>query len=120
MTDERRPKERPPSDRIDLAVLAPDVEESERVIGAVMARLASRPQYAPGPAPLGVLEIIGRYLAPRWIAAAAALVVFASLAGIAANRRAASTAHTAIATWADRQHVPTNGELLLAFQGYRR
>lgn len=107
--------------RMDLGPLAPDAADSERIIGSVMARLASRPQRTPAPVS-DVLEIVGKLLPTRWIAAAALLAMVGSSLAITATRArpASPSADALIASWAERQHVPTNGELLLAFQGYQR
>ena len=106
---------------VDLRPLAPDAIESERLVTGVMARLRSYPQVPP--ARPDVLEIIGGSFASRpiWIAAAAAIVAIAGGAMLTAapNESApAGSVDALVATWADRQHVPTNGELLRAFQGY--
>jgi hypothetical protein len=105
---------------VDLAALAPDAAESERVIGAVLAGLAARPQRKP--AKTDVLEIIGRHLDPVWIAAAVAIAIAGSAAVLSRTPGEPATsvgsADALISTWADGQHVPTNAELLLAFQGY--
>ena len=113
------PNDTPP--RFDLRPLAPDAIESERIVSGVMARLASYPQQAR--ARPDVLEIIGGSFASRpvWIAAAAAIVAIAGVAMLTVtpnDSAPAGSVSTLIATWADRQHVPTNGELLYAFQGY--
>ncbi len=110
-----------PDDRsraIDLRPLAPDADESEIIIGAVMARLAGRPQLAA--MPTDILVIVGNHVPRAWIATAAALMIAASLAVVWSSRGRPAPIDATIATWAIEQHVPTNGELLLAFQGYAR
>lgn len=107
------------TERIDLRALAPESAESERVIGAVMARLASRPQLSAVPTN-DRLAIVGRYLAPAWIAAAAAVAIACSVAVVSSTDDQPAPVDAMVTMWADQQHIPTNGELLLAFQGYRR
>lgn len=110
--------DRTDKDRLDLSALAPDAADTHRVVGAILASLASRPQIAALPA-TDVLTIVGRSLPPAWIAAAAALAIAGSAAVV--SRRGQSPAPVdVVAMWAEQQHVPTNGELLLAFQGYQR
>ena len=112
-----------PEGRADLRALQPSDAQADRVIGAVMSRLETRPQ---GVAPMrpDALEIVGRYLPPTWIAAAAVLLTAASLTVVARRQPETSAEPTSIegtvATWAAQEHVPTNAELLAAFQGYHR
>ena len=114
MTEQRG---RPP--RADLQALAPTPAQTERVIGAIMARLATRPQGVGSGGDL--LELVGGFLSPAWIAAAV-LVIAGSAAVMASGRFGAETtsADTTVAAWAAQEHVPTNAELLLTFQGYQR
>lgn len=117
MTDSR---DQPDESRVDLRALEPSDSQADRVIGKVMAALAARPQGAP-PSRSDALEIVGRYLPPAWIAAAALLVIASSVAVVAKRGPAESTSIEAtVATWASQDHVPTNAELLSAFQGYQR
>jgi hypothetical protein len=108
-------------DRVDLRALASTDVQADRVIGGVMSRLATRPQIVEPP-PSDVLTIVGRHFPPAWIAAAAALAIAASAAVVASRRNeaAATSIDMTVATWAAQQHVPTNAELLAAFQGYQR
>jgi hypothetical protein len=117
MTDSRNQQE---EGRVDLRVFEPSDSQSDRVIGKVIAALATRSQGAPPSGP-DALEIVGRYLPPAWIAAAALLVIASSVAVVAKRGPAESTSiDGTVATWASQDHVPTNGELLSAFQGYQR
>jgi hypothetical protein len=110
MSDPRNERE-----RLDLRPLAPTDAQADRLIGGVMARLSTRPQLS---ATRGnVLELVGQYVPPVWIAAAAALLIAVSLA-VSARTRQGETAMDRVVTWATRQHVPTNAELLMTFQGY--
>jgi hypothetical protein len=112
------PADRPDKDRLDLSALAPDAAETERIVGGIVARLASRPQSTALPAN-DVLTIVGRSLPPAWIAAAAALAIAGSAAVVSRDSGEPASVDV-VAMWAEQQHVPTNGELLLAFQGYQR
>jgi hypothetical protein len=103
--------------RIDLRALAPDAVEEERLVGAVMGRIAGRPQLPPE-RPDAVLEIVAGILPSRWLAAAAAAIILLSAAIVSLRRNPPPSPEAVIAAWADRQHVPTNGELLHAFLGY--
>ena len=110
------PRERP--GRVDLRALEPSAEQAERVVAAVMTRLASRPQRPP--VPEDVLALVGKGPAPAWIAVAAALLIAASAALISRTAPRPAPLDSVVALWARQQHVPTNGELLVAFQGYGR
>ena len=117
MTDSRNQPER---GRVDLRALEPGEAQADRVIGAVMAALPTRSQ-GTAPSRPDPLEIVGRYLPPRWIAAAALIVIASSVAVVARRAPADSTSiDSTVATWASQEHVPTNAELLSAFQGYER
>ena len=117
MTDLRN---QPEEGRIDLHAFEPSDPQADRVIGAVMAALPTRSQRAAPTSP-DALEIVGRYLPPRWIAAAALLVIASSVAVVAKRGPAESTPiDSTVAMWASQEHVPTNAELLSAFQGYQR
>src|SRR5215210_1925983 len=113
------PENPPPTDRLDLSALAPDAADSERVIGVVLASLASRPQRTVAPAH-DVLAIVGRHLPRTWIAAAAAVAIIGSTVVVSRTQARAEPVTSTLAAWAAQQHVPTNGELLVAFQGYQR
>jgi hypothetical protein len=110
--------------RADLRALQPSDAQADRVIGAVMSRLGTRPQRV-APTRPDALEIVGRFLPPAWIAAAAVLLTAASLTVVARRQPEATSAEATsiegtVATWAAEEHVPTNAELLAAFQGYQR
>jgi hypothetical protein len=111
MTDASRIPE-----RADLRPLAPDDVERERVVGAVMSRLAGRPQLAPQP-PAALLESV-TFVRPGWVATAAAAIIVLSAAVALVDRDPPPSPESVIVSWADRQYVPTNGELLTAFLGY--
>ena len=103
------------TERLDLSAVAPSSGETDRVVGAVMARVRRE---ASAPAP-GVLEAIGISVPLRWIAAAAVLVAAAAL-GLTSRRTDTAPPLDVVAQWASQQHVPSNAELLMAFQGYRQ
>jgi hypothetical protein len=103
---------------VDLAPLSPTGAQADRVIAAVMARLPDRPQTA---APNGVLELLGLVVSPRWIAAAVMLAFAGSAVAMTRSRSPdEASLQATVAAWAAQQHVPTNAELLAAFQGYQR
>lgn len=102
--------------RADLRTLAPNEAERERVVGAVMSGLAGRPQRQPERSD-AVLEAVA-FLPSRWVATAAAAIIILSVAAILITRDPPRSPEATIAAWVDRQHVPTNGELLSAFLGY--
>lgn len=102
--------------RIDLRAIdePADPLQAERVVGAAMARMAAR-----GPAHSDVFASIGAY-SRLMLAAAAVLCAIATSTVILTSRRAAAQPLALLASWAESQHVPTNGELLVTFQGYGR
>jgi hypothetical protein len=107
-----------PAGRIDLRGLDSDSSREDRVVAATLARLARDP----GREPMDELSTTARrYLWPA-VAAAAVLVVTAAGTVIVTARPAgdddAGQPVAMLSGWAESQHVPTNGELLLAFQGY--
>jgi hypothetical protein len=117
MTDSRN---QPEQGRVDLRALEPSDAQADRVIGAVMGALPPRLQGA-SPSRPDALEIVGRYLPPRWIVAAALLLIASSVAVVARPGPAESTSiDSTVAMWASQEHVPTNAELLSTFQGYQR
>ena len=103
--------------RIDLGALdREDRSREDRVIGAAMARIGSRPK------PL--LDDVGGWWRPG-LAAAAAVIVIAG--GILAARGRSSAADPPVAAaeeqlfdWVQSGHVPANEELLATFSGYSR
>jgi len=102
--------------RPDLRALAPNEAQRERVVGAVMGGLAGRPQRPPERSD-AVLEAVA-FLPSRWVATVAAAIIILSAAVVLLTRDPPPSPEVVITAWADRQHVPTNGELLSAFLGY--
>lgn len=103
--------------RIDLRTVdAPaDPLQAERVVAAAMSRMAVGRESKGD-----VLASITTYSRPL-LAAAAALILIATGTLILTQREAQTVpAEGLLATWAESSHVPTNGELLAAFQGYDR
>jgi len=103
--------------RIDLRAIdePADPARAERVIAAAVSRIAADRN------PRGdVLATIAIYARPL-LAAAAALVVIATGTLIVTQRPTQQDqASSVLASWAESNHVPTNGELLAVFQGYDR
>lgn len=101
--------------RIDLrAIDVPaDPLQAERVIGAAISRMGADRESSSD-----VVTSIAAYARPL-LAAAAALLLVATGTLIVTQRRAETEQPAnVLATWAESSHVPTNGELLAAFQGY--
>jgi hypothetical protein len=113
MTD-RRSEEVP---RVDLRSLdaANDPALVDAVVNAVMDRVRSNTTERAQD--LVVLRRARVYL----LGAAAVLVAIATASVIAAPRHSdgGGPAIDPIARWAESGHVPTNGELLSVYQGYR-
>lgn len=91
--------------RLDLRALGvgDDSARTEAIVGAVMSRVQEQQQ-------------LMRY--QRHMLAAAAVLAAIATAAIARSPRAAA-ADDVIVEWATSTHIPTNGELLAAFHGYR-
>jgi hypothetical protein len=97
------------SGRLDLRALSlPGDESAEASIATVMSRVAAAQSIVP-------LERFRRFM----LAAAVILVAVAlgTLRFTDGNRLAAD-GRDLLATWVESGHVPTNGELLAAYQGY--
>jgi hypothetical protein len=102
--------------RIDLSAL--DVGEGvmDRVVAAALARVRATPQRQAET----IVQLAERALRPALLAASILLVTAAftvAVVGFGDDARAQPLA--TVASWADRSHVPSNAELLLAFRGYR-
>jgi hypothetical protein len=112
MTERSSDESDPP--RLDLRALdaAPDADRTGAIVIEVMARIAaSRVMRA---------DIVPRLLRVRSWTAAAVLAVIATATVAATPRRSSASVDTdMIAGWADASHVPTNGELLAVYHGYR-
>lgn len=105
-----------PEGRLDLRSLdaAHDAAREDAVAAAVMSRIG-------GVIPSDVrdLQLFRRYRR-RLLAAAAVLAAIATGAIAMSPRRASGSGGVdLIADWLTASHVPTNGELLAAFHGYR-
>ena len=97
MTDDELP-------RIDLRNLGiqDDPSRTEAVVASVMRRIR---------APLSLVR------AQRWLAAVAAVLVFAAVVTVLRSRAPQAEADP-LGRWAESGHVPTNAELLTVYQGY--
>lgn len=103
--------------RIDLRAIdaLPDALQARRVIAAVMSRMA-----ADGESKGDVLTSVLSYARPLLAAAAALLLIATATLILTQGRTQDNQPASVLATWAESSHVPTNGELLAAFEGYDR
>jgi hypothetical protein len=101
-----------PEGRLDLRSLdaAEEPARTDAIVEVVMSRIAVIPSEARD------LRLFRRY--QRRLLAAAAVLAAIATAAIARSSRSAGSADV-ITEWATSSHVPTNGELLAAFHGYR-
>jgi hypothetical protein len=102
------------TERIDLRALdaAARPGEADRVVGAVRARIAGAGDHG-----LGELD---RLLRPALLAAALLVALALGVLSATARGTAAPDPELVLVAWAEAQHVPSNAELLAAFQGYAR
>lgn len=98
--------------RIDLRALdeLADPARAERVISAALARVNLTPRALPW--------LAGRFRPILAVAAVLFLVAFGLLRG-APRAEAPVEPSAALAGWVASDHVPSNGEILTAFRGYR-
>ena len=106
------------TERIDLrAIDNADPGREDRVIAATMSRIAESPQQYPRDL---LLEWTERFTRPALVAAAVLAAIALGTVTLTRSHESQAPQVVALASWVETQHVPTNGELLLAFQGYRR
>jgi hypothetical protein len=103
-------------ERMDLQALEVSAADADRVMRTVMARIVSTPQRAPD----SLDDVARRAARPVLIAATVLVAAAAAMILFADTRAAPPNASAAMASWAGTGHVPTNEELLLAFEGYSR
>jgi hypothetical protein len=110
MTESRDPG----GGRLDLRALdaAADPGRTDAIVGAVLTSIASG-----SPRDDDIPRLLRAQR--RMLAVAAVLAALATAAVVSAPRRSEVGASDVIASWAESSHVPTNGELLAAYQGYR-
>ena len=103
--------------RIDLRAIdePADPLQAERVIAAAMSRIV-----ADGESSGDVLASIGVYARPLLATAAALVLIATGTLIVTQSRTPTDQSASMLASWAETSHVPTNGELLAAFQGYSR
>jgi hypothetical protein len=108
--------------RIDLESLADlgSAEQADRVIGAVLARVAAQQSRAR----LDVLSRVALLARPA-IAVAALILVTATMAmhfGVrpTAVSPASASANVALTRWIEHGRAPSNAELVAVFEGYGR
>lgn len=106
--------------RIDLTALGrSNPAQADSVVGAAMSRIRAR---TPEREPL-LADLAGWW---RPGLAAAAAIVLCTLGIVLARQRAGSgnappaSVEARVLDWAESGYVPSNGELLTAFQGYSR
>jgi len=101
--------------RLDLRALGAGVDDArtEAIIGMVISRIGARRQRA------GDIETLRR-MQRRLMVAAAVLAAIATASVVASPRRQVGMpAADLVASWSQANHVPTNGELVAVFRGYR-
>lgn len=106
--------------RVDFHAISDDPEFAnvDRVMTAVFAR-SGVGSGSPEQFRHGVFRVLVGHAGP--LAAAAAILITASLTTLALlPGTPASAPGQTLATWVQSNHVPTNGELLSTFEGYRR
>jgi hypothetical protein len=105
------------SERVDLRALDLDPGGVDRVISVTMARVSTTLQR-----PVETMDDMARRSIRPTIVAATLLVAAAALAIAFVDSRpdAGTPSAATVVSWIDSRHVPTNAELLLAFQGYAR
>jgi hypothetical protein len=108
----------PPPGRIDLRTLDDaHAGRADRVIRAAMSRIATSPEQAPRDA---VAEVASRFTRPAIVAAAVLAAIAIGTLALTHRASASPAPETLLASWVESQHVPTNAELLQAFEGYGR
>lgn len=102
--------------RLDLRALDadPDARRADAVVAAVMARIVARRATQSE-------DVVRLLRARRDMLAVAAVLAAIAAAAVYASPRGSSDApgEDVIASWTESRHVPTNGELLAAYHGYR-
>lgn len=114
MTDDPRD---PEHGRIDLRVVdePPISARADRVIASAM----SRARWRGGPREDVVAGLLV-YARPVLAAAAVLLILVAGALRLEPERQSSASSASVLTNWAEAGHVPTNGELLMAFHGYER
>jgi hypothetical protein len=104
--------------RIDLRAIeeASRPPDADRVISGALARSA---EFLGKPQP-HVFAALEAYSRPLFAAAAILLMIATGSLAITSGRSGDVEPETVLAEWAQANHVPTNAELLVAFQGYGR
>lgn len=104
--------------RIDLRAIDEAAESpvADRVIAEVLVRSAG---FLGRPQP-DVFEILAAHSRPLFAAAATLLIIATGTLVLTSGASVDTTPDVVLAEWAQSNHVPTNGELLTAFQGYGR
>jgi hypothetical protein len=104
--------------RIDLRALEDgDTDRAARVIAAAMCDIAASPEQSPRDV---VTDVVSRFTRPALVAAAVLAAMAVGTLVLTDRSGDPPAGETMLASWVESQHVPTNAELLLAFQGYGR
>ena len=99
--------------RIDLSAIDPfEPGLEDRVVNAAMLRVRA--------APRSTMDDIARLWRPGLAAAAVFTVLAIGSLLIPNNGVANESPETDVRQWVASKHVPSNGELLVAFNGYRQ
>lgn len=113
MTDDAKQPGRIDLRAIDEGAQAPD---ADWVIAQALARSAA----FPGKPQPGVFAILAAHSRPLFAAAAILLIIATGTLVLTSAGSPDIAPDVVLAEWAQSSHVPTNGELLTAFQGYGR
>ena len=103
--------------RIDLRTIDEPIDalQADRVIAAAMSRMKTNSESSGD-----VLSGIVAYSRPLLAIAAALVLIATGTLIVTQSRTSTDQSASMLASWAETSHVPTNGELLAAFQGYNR
>ncbi len=104
--------------RIDLGVITEDSQLGN--VDRVMAEVHRRRAGNLGNARLGVFAILVEHSRPLVAAAAILLTISMGSLALTSERGPVVPPEVTLAEWARSNHVPTNAELLIAFEGYGR
>ncbi len=104
--------------RIDLRAIAEDPQFAN--VNRIMTDILGRSAGSLGAPRQDVFAVLVAHSRP--LATAAAILLTTSMVALAlpSGRRPSVAPEVKLAEWAQSNHVPTNAELLIAFEGYGR